>query len=92
MVDLQFLFAIKLSVANIEFKRKNMSNSCNGCTISKLEPMIPIDWKILLDERKSFANIKISQLLEQMEKSRWVLKNVLLSPSEYVTYKTLRYN
>ena len=69
-----------------------MSNSCNGCTISKLEPMIPIDWKILLEESKSFANIKISQLLEQMEKARWVLKNVLLSPSEYVTFKTLRDN
>ena len=70
-------------------KENNLSNSCNGCAISKPEPMLPRDWKNLLEESKSFANVEISQLLEQMEKAGWVLKNVLLSPSEHITYSTL---
>lgn len=73
-------------------KENNLSNSCNGCAISKPEPMLPRDWKNLLEESKSFANVEISQLLEQMEKAGWVLKNVLLSPTEQITYRTLGEN
>lgn len=73
-------------------KENNLSNSCNGRAISKPEPMLPRDWKKLLEESKSFANVEISQLLEQMEKVGWVLKNVLLSPSEKITYRTLGEN
>lgn len=70
-------------------KENNLSNSCNGRAISKPEAMLPRDWQNLLEESKSFANVEISQLLEQMEKAGWVLKNVLLSPSEQITYSTL---
>jgi len=70
-------------------KENILSNSCNGRAISKPEAMLPRDWQNLLEESKSFANVEISQLLEQMEKAGWVLKNVLLSPSEQITYSTL---
>lgn len=73
-------------------KENNLSNSCNGCAISKPEPMLPRDWQNLLEESKRFVNVEISQLLEQMEKAGWVLKNVLLSPSEQITYRTLGEN
>lgn len=70
----------------------NLSNSCNGCAISKSESMLPGDWQNLLEESKRFVNVEISQLLEQMQKTGWVLKNVLLSPSEQLTYRTLGEN
>lgn len=73
-------------------KENNLSNSCNGCAISKPESMLPRDWQNVLEESKRFVNVEISQLLEQMEKAGWVLKNVLLSPSEQITYRTLGEN
>eukprot|EP01018_Ginkgo_biloba_P002863 Gb_07487 [translate_table: standard] len=55
----------------------------------KPESVLTRDWQNLLEESKRYASVEVIPLLEQMKRSGWVVKHVLLSPSEQVTYSVL---